>query len=378
MTTYCNRCVLHTDIPSVKIGEDGTCNYCKVHDVWDKQYPIGEQGKKLLSKILDKVKKEGKNKDYDCIVGVSGGCDSSYLLTYLADYGMRPLPVHWDNNWNARVAEDNLRSVIQGLGLDSYRVGVDRKEYDDLCRSFLLASVPDADIPNDIALTTTLYLAAKRFNVKNIMIGHSFRTEGTAPLGWSYMDGGYIEDVHKTFGSIPLKTFPNLTWDRFKEFTMMGLKRWRPLWYLNYDKEKVKTELHDRFGWEWYGGHHMENDYTIFVGNYLQPKKFGIDMRYIESSAFVRSGRMLRAVAMKELTRDPEVDEELVSSVLKRLQISDGLFIAIMQAPRLTHHDYNTYQGLFKENKEFFTNALKKKLIPETFYKKYVEGVSVG
>ena len=372
---YCTNCLLHTGIPSVKIYEDGICNYCKLHDDWDRQHPTGKAGQRILDEIFSEIQEEGTNKPYNCIMGVSGGCDSSYLLAYLVDHGLKPLPVHWDNNWNTQIAEENIRKITQGLGLDLYKVGVIREEYDDLCKAFLYASTPDADIPNDIALTTVLYQAAERFNVPYIINAHSFRTEGTTPLGWTYMDGGYIENVNNQFGKIPLRTYPNLTYNLFKKYINQGFKRIRPIWYLDYDKKNSIKKLEQRFDWKWYGGHHHENIYTIFVGSYLWPQKFGMDLRYIEYSALIRSGFKTREIAEKEIQVSPEYDPTLIEYVRERLDITKNEFNAIIKNPSKTYHDYETYNQRFRQDQKFYLKAVKQGKIPYTFYRKYVLGL---
>lgn len=370
----CNRCILHTEIPGVIIGEDGECNYCKLHDEWDSAYSTEDDG--TLEKIYDKIREEGKNKQYDCIIGISGGCDSSYLLAHLIDHDLRPLPVHWDNNWNTKIADGNIQKIIRGLGVDLYRIGVDRREYDDLCRAFLLASTPDADIPNDIALTTALYRAAERFNVKYIINAHSFRTEGTTPLGWTYMDGGYIENVHQQYGRIPLRTYPNLTYTLFKKYITEGIRRIRPLWYLSYDKTGAIKQLEKRFKWKWYGAHHHENNYTIFVGCYLWPQKFKMDLRYVEYSALVRSGFKTREDAKKEIRSPPVFDPLLICDVRTRLELTQEELDDVLATPRRTYRDYETYLPKFREDEKFYRKAMEEGKIPATFYRKYVRGVT--
>ena len=190
----CSRCLLDSSIPGITFDSKGECNYCEIHDWLEKEHSP-TQGKTKLDKIINKMK-AGKRERYDCVVGVSGGCDSSYLLHKVVEWGLRPLAVHFDNNWNTDTAKNNMDKMINVLNIDFLKVGVDKAEYDDICRSFLLASTPDVDIPNDIALATVAYMAADKMGVPWIINGHSFRTEGTSPLGWSYMDGRYIESIH--------------------------------------------------------------------------------------------------------------------------------------------------------------------------------------
>jgi hypothetical protein len=289
----CSRCILHDGIPGVRIEADGSCNYCSLHDQWELDHDP-EHGVLWLERVFKEMRHNRKG-EYDCIIGVSGGCDSSWTLVYLVSHGLNPLAVHFDNNWNTKIANENIRKLCQGLGVDLYRIGIEPEEYNDLCRAFLLASTPDADIPNDIGITTSLYQACEIFDCDYLINAHSFRTEGTTPLGWTYMDGGYIEDVHKNFGQLhELRKYPNLTYDLFKKYIELGIQRIRPLWHIPFNKKDAIKFLEDRFHWRWYGAHHHENDYTIFVGSYLWPIKFGMDLRYVEYSALVRSGFMTR------------------------------------------------------------------------------------
>lgn len=359
---------MDSNIPSVTVYGRGECNYCSLHDKWEETYTLEK-----LDQITAKMRKSGSR--YDCLVGVSGGCDSSYVLYWAKRVAkLRPLAVHWNNGWNTEFAESNMRKMVNALNVDYFEMGVDREEYDDLCKSFLLASVPDADIPNDIALTTVLYYAAQKFRIKHIINGHSFRTEGTVPLEWSYMDGRYVESVQQMFGSQPLDTFPNLllgNWLRW--LTISRIKRVRPLWYVPYHREKAKKFLSKQFGWHPYRGHHQENRYTMFVSNHVQPIKFGIDLRLIRFAARVRSGQMSRAQALTTLSEPPTIPREIVEEVKERLGFTDEEFEQVMRLPKKTHHDYETYHGTFKRYRWLFWMLAKLNLVPQTFYVKYTK-----
>jgi hypothetical protein len=371
----CRRCILNDNIPGVTIGESGECNYCDLHDELNKQYPTGKEGKILLNIIYDRIKDQGNGKPYDCIIGISGGCDSSYALAHLVDNGLRPLAVHWDNNFNTKIARENIENITRALGVDTQYYRVDKAEYNDLCLSFLKARVPDADIPNDIALTKVLYQAAELVGTRYIINAHSFRTEGSTPLGWSYMDGGYIEDVNRLYGRMPLITFPNLGYEEFKKYILQRYQRIRPLYFIDYHKENAIKELEKRFNWRWYGGHHLENDYTIFVGSYLQPRYFDMDLRYVEFSALVRSKQITRKEAEKQIRISPQVSPFILKKIFGRLGIQRNDFDKIMSTPQKSYHDYRTYQPRFKEDKTFFKQAFDQGLVPATFYRKYCEGI---
>ncbi len=376
MVEQCKRCIMNTGIPGVVLDENGECNYCKIHDQWDREYSLADAHERLFL-LLSDIKAEGRGKLYDCIVGISGGADSSYLLDFLVEFDMNPLAVHFDNNWNTQKANENMRKITQGLGVDLYKIGVPKAEYDDLCKAFLLAGTPDADVPNDIALTTALYQACERFDCKYIMNAHSFRTEGTAPLGFTYMDGGYIQDVHSRFGSIPFRRYPNLDYESFKHYIRLGIERIRPLWYLNYNKGKAIKDLEKKFGWQWYGSHHHENDYTIFVSAYLWPLKFGMDARIIEYSALIRSGWVSRNWALKGIRESQKFNPLRLYEIRRRLGLSKEEFERILKAPVKSYRDYGNYQARFKEDADWFKRAWEDGLIPDTFYKKYILGVQV-
>src|SRR3989344_3593958 len=180
--TTCSRCIFDERLPNITFDDKGVCNYCKQHDELERKYPTGKKGKELLLEIAGKIKKEGKGKKYDCIVGVSGGCYSSYLLYVTTEImGLRPLAVHFDNTWNSKTAVENIQCVLKKLDVDLFTHVVDSKEFDDLAKSMLKASVPEIDALSDIGLISTLYLAAKKYKVKYIFEGHNFRTEGVGP-----------------------------------------------------------------------------------------------------------------------------------------------------------------------------------------------------
>ncbi|MBI4361423.1 N-acetyl sugar amidotransferase [Candidatus Micrarchaeota archaeon] len=368
----CVRCVYDTTIPRTTFDDRGVCNYCAMHDQMDREYPTGEAGWKKLVELAERIKASGKNNKYDCVIGVSGGCDSSYLL-YLAKVklGLRPLAVHFDNTWNSRIAVENIHRVLRKLDIDLYTYVMDNDEFNDLVRAFLKASVPEADCVTDIGLITTLYEAADKHHVKYILDGHSFRTEGFAPLGWFYFDGKYVESVHKRYGTMKIKHYPNLWLSKWMKWLLKGIKRARPLYYVDYQKEETKTFLSKEFGWQWYGGHHMENRYTIFGDNLILAGKFGRDLRYTELAAMVRSGQLSREAALEELKTPVPYDDEVTEEVKKRLNLSDEEFEEILRAPHRTHKDFETYHPTFRMLRPLFWLMYKTELVPKSFYIKY-------
>jgi N-acetyl sugar amidotransferase len=368
----CTRCIYDEGMPSISFDDDGVCNYCKMHDDLEQRYPTGAQGEEILAGIVEQIKRSGARKKYDCIVGVSGGCDSSYMLHKAVEMGLRPLAVHFDNTWNSPTATQNIYNVLNGLDVDLYTLVANNKEYEDIYRSFMLSGVQDVEAPTDIALTTTMYLAAEKFDVQYILEGHSFRTEGISPLGWLYMDGKYIESVHWAYGRMPMKTYPNLTLGRFLKWTTFSnIKRIRPLWYLPYDKDEARKLLSERYGWGWYGGHHLENRFTAFYHAYLMPNRFGHDFRALGHAAMVRSGQLDRELALEQLTQPPHCPDEIVEMVKKRLGFSEEEFQRVMTLPVATWHDFQTYKPVFERLRPFFWVLMKLNRVPESFYMKF-------
>ena len=369
----CSRCIYDSNVPKISFGSDGVCNYCQMIDNLKKQYGTGtEIGEKKWHEIVESIKKDGRNKKYDCIVGVSGGTDSSYMIKLAIDCGLRPLAVHYDNTWNTAIATENIRKVLTKLNVDLYTHVVDNKESDDIFRSFFLANVPEIDGPTDIALAETLYRAAAMYKVKYILEGHSFITEGVSPLSTAYVDGGYIKNIHKSFGKLKMKTFPNMTFMSFIKWILFyRIKKIRPFWYINYSKEDARKYLEEYFGWKYYGGHHLENRMTAFNHSVYFPQKFNIDQRNNSLSAVVRAGKKSREDALIEYASPPIVEPELVPYFKKRLGFSDEEYDKIMRGRRKSFRDYKTYKKRFERLRPLFFILAKANLVPMSFYIKY-------
>lgn len=375
----CKSCIYDETVPGISFDEDGICSYCHMVKRLKREYGTGSSdGEKRLMAILQRVREEGQGKKYDCVIGVSGGTDSSYMVAKALEWGLRPLAAHYDNTWNTAIATQNIRKVLGKLKVDLYTHVVDNKEADDIIRAFFRASVPDLDCATDIALAETLYRAADKYGVKYILEGHSFVAEGISPLGTLYMDGKYIASVHEMFGSMPRRSFPNMTFASFMKWIMVKrIKKIRPLWYIGYSKEAAMRYLEKEFSWRYYGGHHLENRITAFHHSYYNPVKFGIDNRNNSLSAAVREGILSREEALRRYSEPPFMEADLIDYFKKRLGLSDEEFEGVMSLPPRTYKDYPTYKKRFERLRPLFFILAKANLVPMSFYMKYTskEGI---
>ncbi|OGV51277.1 MAG: N-acetyl sugar amidotransferase [Lentisphaerae bacterium GWF2_52_8] len=370
----CSRCVCDDSIPEIRFDANGICQFCHIHDFMETQYPQGMEGEKRLGSLLERIKRDGRRREHDCVVGVSGGRDSTYLMHMAVKYGLRPLAVHFDNGWNSEIAVSNIKKATEKLGVPLYTHVADWEQFRNLQISFLKASVSDADIPTDVAIFGTLHQAAAREGVKYILNGHSFRTEGVMPKTWTYMDGRYIKSVHRRFGKLPLSTVPNFTIFDLLRYTIAGGIKTIPfLNYFPYKRSEVDQIIKEELGWVYYGGHHHESHYTHFFQSYYLPKKFNIDKRKIECSALIRSGQMSRDAALAEINSHPyKFDEELVAYVISKFGLSQEEFNAIMNSPRKSFHDYPTYYPWMKLMAQPVRILCEMGILPELLYQKYL------
>lgn len=336
------------------------------------EYPIGDAGRARLDQLVAEMKRSGQRRAYDCVVGVSGGCDSSFLIHEMVRLGVRPLAVHFDNTWNSPIATQNIYNVLNALKVDLETLVVESEEFDDLVKAFVKSGLKETDAPTDIGLTTTMYHFAAKHRIPYIVEGHSFRTEGISPLGWLYMDGRLIRDVHSKYGTVPMKSFPNLTLSKFLRWSALGgFKRVRPLYFMDYRKEAAKELLSKTYGWKWYGGHHLENRSAVFFHNVWLPQRFGIDTRVLGYAALVRSGQWSREEALRALEAPIPVDPELLEYVKKRLGLTSQELDDFMQAPIRVWTEFKTYKRTFERLRPFFWLLYKLDRVPKSFYLKF-------
>lgn len=369
----CSRCIYDERVPAIHFDDKGVCNYCRQVESLNVQYGTGQpKGEALFADILKEIKRTGRGKPYDCIVGVSGGTDSSYLVYLAKEWGLRPLAVHYDNTWNSAIATMNIHKVLNGLGVDLYTHVVANKEADDIFRAFFLSGVAEIEAATDLGYAYLLRKVAAKYSIKHILEGHSFVEEGITPLGRNYFDGKYIKSIHRQFGRVGMETFPLMTFSRFLISALFHqVKFIRPLWYIKYSKERAKTFLSEKFDWRYYGGHHLENRMTAFYHSVYLPQKFSSDMRNNTLSARVRNGTLSRTEAWAEYNTPPLIEDELVTYFKKRLELSDEQYQQVMETPPKNWTDYPTHKKRFERLRPLFHILAKANLVPMSFYLKY-------
>lgn len=344
----CNRCVMDTTDPEIQFDEKGICNHCIQYDESVKNLVFdGDEGKEKLEHAINKIKETGKGKEYDCIIGVSGGVDSSYVAYKVKELGLVPLAVHLDNGWDSELAVKNIELFLKKLDIDLYTHVIDWEEFKDLQLSFLYASTPDSEIPSDHAINAILHDIAHEKKIKYIIYGCNIRTESHLPKAWSqgHMDWKYIESVHQKFGHLPLTSFPHMDY-----FTLYRYQRTHKtiniLNYLEYSKKEAMKILENELGWKYYGGKHFESIYTRFYQGYILPRKFSYDKRRMHLSSLICSGEITRSDAIEELKNEPyplELQQQDKEYVIKKLGITDIEFERIMNLPKRKFEDFPSY-----------------------------------
>lgn len=369
----CSRCILDNSVSDIWFDEDGICKYCKIHDELEKSHPIGKDGEAYLRKIIEQIREDGKGKAYDCVVGVSGGRDSTYTLFKAVEMGLRPLAVHFDNGWNSEIAVTNIKNATSKLGVDLHTVVADWEEFKDLQLAFLRASVPDGEVPTDYVIYSVLWDAASAENLRYVIEGHSFRTEGTSPISWSYMDGRYIKNVHRMFGKHKITSFPVMSLSKYLYYTFVKrVKVLRLLEFMDYKQKEVGEFLTKELSWRYYGGHHHESTYTNFFQSYLLPKKFNIDKRKTEYSALIRSGQLSREDALAEIRRtEYPYDEQIVRYTLCKLGLEQDEFMELFEKEVRSFQEFPTYYPLIRKLKWPIKVAGNMGLVPRILYYKY-------
>lgn len=353
----CTNCVMDTTDSNIVFDDKGICDHCNTYYKNIKpNWHTDERGEREIKAIVEKIKKEGKGKDFDCIMGMSGGIDSSYLL-YLAvkKLGLRPLVFHVDAGWNSQEAVNNIEKMVDQLGLDLYTEVIDWEEMKDLQLAYIKAGVSNIDTPQDHSFFATMYKFANQHNVKYILTGGNYSTECVRnPLEWMYYqsDSIQLKDIYKKYGSGKLKNFPitNILWHKVYLPYVKGIKLIRPLDFLEYDKEAATQFLVDEFGYQRYPQKHFESRFTRFYESYWLPEKFGYDTRKVQYSSLILTGQMTRDEALEKLKSpayDPETIKDDFEYIATKLGITVGELQGYMDQPNRKNSEFKSQESIY-------------------------------
>ena len=361
----CQRCVMDTSDPNIVFDEKGVCNHCKSAEKFLKDL---EQKRSSfdLQAYIENVKKQGIGKEYDCIVGISGGVDSCYCIYLAKKYGLRPLAVHFDNGWNSEVSTHNIKVLLEKLDVDLYTYVVNWQDFRDLQLAFLKSSTPDSEIPTDHMVMPILGMVAHKYNVKTIWLGCNQTSESILPEAWSHghRDWKYIKSVYKQFGTRSLNNYPHF--NRMDTIYFNLKFNWdNILDKIDYDKEKAKELLKKEFGWQEFGGKHFESFYTKFYQSYILPVKFGFDKRRMHDSSLIMADQMTREAALEHLKSTPYDEKTIERDIeyfIEKMEISREEFDEIMNKPTKSFWDYPNYESDFlgKLQKKLYEIKIKR------------------
>lgn len=353
----CTNCVMDTSDSKITFDENGVCDHCRTYERQVlPNWHTDERGERELRALVEKIKASGKGKDFDCIIGMSGGIDSSYLTYIATEFGLRPLVFHVDAGWNSQEAVNNIEKMVDKLGLDLYTEVIDWEEMRDLQLAFFKSGVSHIDTPQDHAFFATMYKFAEQHRVKYILTGANYSTECIRnPIEWMYYQSDSIQlrDIHKRFGTQPLVSFPVTSIMRHKIWLpyVKGIRVVRPLNYVSYDKATAVKLLSEKFGWQPYPQKHFESRFTRFYEGFWLPRKFGYDTRRVQFSSLIVTGQMTREEALKKL-KEPALDESTVRQefeyVAKKLRISVEELQGYLDTPNKTYRDYRSQESFYR------------------------------
>ena len=363
----CSQCIMDTTDPDINFNSEGVCNHCiEAKDILPRLKFTAKEEEQNLQGMKNLVSSDPNTK-YDCVIGLSGGVDSSYVALIAHRLNLKALCVHFDNGWNSEIAVSNIKKIVDKCGFDLATYVIDWPEFKDLQRSFFKASVVDIEMLSDHAIMATMFKLRKQHGIKYILSGTNYATEHGMPVQWIWrkQDLVNIRDIQNKFGSKKISQFPTMNSIKYILAKKLGLGGvyLEPLNKINYSKELAMAELNKEFGWQYYGGKHFESTFTKFYQAYYLPEKFGYDKRKVHLSAQIRNGEISREKALEE-TKNPAYNEQELTIdkefVLKKLGFSSKEFEEIMDNPPKAHLDYKSDEWLFNVNR-LLRKLLKKK-----------------
>lgn len=340
----CTQCVMDTSDQFIEFDLDGVCNHCKLFQVKNSNMPLANNGEKQLESIFQKIKDSGREKEYDCILGLSGGVDSSYVALLVKKYKLNPLVIHVDGGWNTELAVFNIQKLVEYLDADLHTHVVNWKEMKSLQRAYLKSGLANQDVPQDHAFFACLYHYASEYNVKYIISGSNVATEGVFPSGWlgDAMDAQCLKAVNLKFGGMKLKTYPLLSFFSYYIYYpfVKRMHTVKPLNYIVYNKKNAVAELEKTIGYKPYARKHGESTFTKFYQNYYLPTKYGLDKRRPHLSSLVLSNQIDRDEALRLLEKPLYVEDDLARDLLF---VAKKLDMNVEELKNLTHDPFKTY-----------------------------------
>lgn len=347
---------MDSTVPDIEFLADGRCSCCRDYD----ENRTGEvfataDGSERLERLVEEIRRQGKGAPYDCLIGLSGGVDSTYVAYLVAKkYGLRALAIHLDNGWNTELAVDNVERTVKMLGVDLTTHVLDWREFRDIQVAFLKSGVSNIEIPTDHAIWAVLLRTAAKMGIRYIVAGNNVVTESIMPETWLYgsKDSRLIRAIHRRFGTVPMRSYPYLTTPDYAYYLLLRGIRWVPILnYVPYVKSDAKDLLIKELGWRDYGGKHYESMFTRFFHADYLPARFGFDLRKSYLSALICSGQMTRAAALDELAQPPVPEQMRLQDrtyVIKKLGLTEAEFEAILREPNRTYRDYPNTDGLWR------------------------------
>lgn len=356
----CTLTILDESIPDICFDKDGVCNFAR-RAQWRLKNEVfhGQDREERLASWISRIQSDGRGSEYDCIIGLSGGVDSSYVALKVAELGLRPLAIHLDNGWNSDLAVRNIEQIVKTLKIDLYTHVIDWEEMRDLQRAYIQASLLDLECVSDHAINTVLFRLAKKHRIKHVIHGGNVATESIMPSAWGYdkRDGVNVRSVHRKHGKVPLRSYPSMLPSELFYYLFVGrISAFAILNYLNYSKTAAIEELRNGVGWQPYARKHGENRFTRFFQELYLPKKFGIDKRKAHLSSLILAGEVTRDEALQSISKPLYTEEEYTEEVAfvgKKLGFTPDQLLQLMQTPGCPHNNYANVEWMFDHSRGY-------------------------
>lgn len=353
----CTHCIMDITDPNISFDSDGVCNHCKKYSKIEIEKVIkGAKGQEKINELIKEIKQVANGAKYDCIIGISGGVDSTFLAYYVKKkMGLNPLAVHFDNGWNSEIAVQNIHNLVSTLNIDLFTYVIDWESFKDIQLAYFKASVVDIEVPTDQFIFAALFEIARKHKIKSVISGNNVVTECVLPESWYFkrkFDLKNLQDIHNKYGTRTVKSLPNIgKWQRYVNRKFYRLEYYNVLNYIDYNYKDVKDLIIKELGWKDYGGKHFESIFTRFYQGYILPKKFNIDKRKAHLSNLICSGQITKDEALIELSKNPyteDLQQQDKDYFIKKLGLTEEEFDEIMARPIKKHEEFELEQPIYE------------------------------